>query len=211
MLAIRALLLASILALAAGCASPIEGLWPPAPGEPSHRILVFSDHWHTSIGVWGQDDPEGRDPATYREWGYAHRGFYHDGETGSCAVCSAIFIPSAAVVLVRKDGEDMRTLSEHGPVLGWEFRLTPQGHRALLAHLEAEKAEPTPFDDLRGYDWYVATHSYHGLHHCHHWTIRALRAAGLPVWSIYATFRPWTRAQLDRAARIQEESRAPAD
>lgn len=204
---VRHLLL--IIALAfAGCASPIEGLWPPSPGETSHRILVFSDQWHTSIGVWGADDPEGKDIGGYREWGYAHRGFYYEGDTGSCAVCCAIFIPSAAVVLVRSDGLDMPLTSPHPPVLRWEFRLTPQGHRALIAHLEAEKANPRPFSDLRGYEWYEASSSYHGFHHCHHWTMRALRAAGLPVYPIWSLFRGWTRAQLDRAARMQEELRA---
>ena len=194
---------------AAGCASPIEGLWPPAPGEPTHRIVVFSDHWHTSIGVFGPDDPEGIDRSGYREWGYAQKAWYHDGEGGGCsAVCGAIFCPSEAVVVVRSDGQDMTTLTEQGPVLGWEFRLTRAGYRALVEHLEAEKAEATPFSDLRGFDWYRAAHSYHGFHHCHHFTIRALRAAGLPVWRVYALLRPWTRAQLDRAARIQEESRA---
>ncbi len=32
-----------------GCAAPVQGLWPPQDGAPSHTIVISLDTWHAMI------------------------------------------------------------------------------------------------------------------------------------------------------------------
>jgi len=42
-----------VLAVAwvAGCAGPVRGLFPPAPGEPVVAVYVVNDGWHTGLAL----------------------------------------------------------------------------------------------------------------------------------------------------------------
>lgn len=180
----------------------MEGLWPPAPGEPSHRVVVSMDGWHSAVGLWPAEDPGGEDPRGYREWAYAEKGYYLEGDAGCCGTLRAVCVPSAGVVMVRHDGKAMAEWSPQPPVRTWEFVLSEAGYRAMVAHLEAEREGEAPIDDSRGFLWYDAARSYHAFHHCHHFTARALRAAGLPVFRTWAQWRWSLAAQLDRAAEM---------
>jgi hypothetical protein len=194
-----------VAAACGGCASPVEGLWPPEPGAASHRITVSVDDWHSVIGIWPEGDSRGAEPSDLREWGYAERAYYHEGSMGSCGSLRAMLWPTEGVVVVHDEGRPMEEWSPDPPVRSWTFELTPEGHRALRAHLEGTLGSDTPFAEERGALWYEADRSYHAFHHCHHWTADALRAAGLPVTSFWAPFKWSLESQLDRAADMAAE------
>src|SRR5690242_3492833 len=83
--------LAVVALLAAGCACPVDGVWPPRADEPTHRIVVSTDAWHSVIGLV-------RDDGSLEEWGYARKAYYLEGDDGVCGTLSALFIPGAGVI-----------------------------------------------------------------------------------------------------------------
>jgi hypothetical protein len=182
-----------------GCASPVEGLWPPAPGDKTFRILVSVDSWHSVIGVWPEGDPGGHDLSLLEEWAYAEKGYYLEGDSGSSGTMRALFWPSTGVVQVTRAGRPWSERTPQPPARTWSFELTEQGYRNLRNHLAGERESARPHLVERDSEWYIADCSYHAFHHCHHWTARALRSAGLPVWAFYALFKWSLEAQLDRA------------
>ena len=194
-----------------GCASPIEGLWPPAPGEPTYRIIVSVDSWHSMIGIWPEDDPEGIESASLEEWGYAERGYYLEGDSGSSGTMRALFWPSTGVVQVTCAGRPWSERTPQPPARAWSFNLTERGYENLKAHLTDARECPEPFLVRGAAQWYIAAHDYCAFHHCHHWTARALRAAGLPIWTFYALFKWSFEAQLDRALKFVEPPECKAE
>ena len=208
MLVRNSLLLALALMLAS-CAGPIAGLWPPAPDATKYRVLVSVDAWHSAIGLWPPDDPSGVDPSTFREWGYADRNFYLDGDDGFSGSCAALFWPTDAVIQVAAVGVPYYKRALTPPVRHWWFELSEEGYNRLVAFLEAERSSTDSVSHLAQARWYPAKYNYQIFHHCLHWTTRALREAGLPVWSSYALFRWSFVAQLDRVGGFAVETPAP--
>ena len=187
------------LFLLGACASPVPGLWPPAEGEPSFRVQVSVDTWHSVIAIWPADDPAGADPGRMREWSYADRRYYLEGKTGCSGSCGAVLWPTDATVQVSEDPVPFYRRTPQPPARHWTFWLSSRGHRRLRVFLAAEKESKDVVSNLARSRWFVAKHDYYAFHHCHHWTARALREAGLPVWSFYSIFKWSFEAQLDRA------------
>jgi hypothetical protein len=190
-----------LIAWMGGCAQPVKGLWPPAAGEPSYHIVVSTDQWHSVIGLWPLDDPEGRSAAGLEEWSYAEKGYYLEGDSGCSGTLRALFVPSAGVLQESRLGRPWSERTPQPPARQWSFRLSERGYRALRSFLESEGASGSPIVEGES-SWYAAAASYHLFHQCHHWTARALREAGLPFWSFYAFFKWSLEAQLDRALRF---------
>jgi hypothetical protein len=189
--------LVAVLVLAAGCAQPVAGLWPPRAGEPTHRVIVSTDNWHSVIGL-------PRDDGRLDEWSYASKAYYLEREDGFFGTLSAVFIPGDAVVLTRVSDRPWAETTTQPPGRSWTFDLSEEGYARLVAYVAAERASETPCSHAGGALWFDATSSYGGLHHCQHWTASALREAGLPVWSVYALFKWSLEAQLDRAEAMAE-------
>ncbi len=191
-----------------GCAAPVAGLWPPPADAPAdaitHRIVVSVDSWHSVIGLFPLDDPGGVDMSRLEEWSYADRRYYLDGDTGCSGTMNAMFWPSDGIVQVARLGAPWSERTPQPPARLWSFELTVEGRQAIEAHLHAERSSTEPIRVGRS-TWYPATHDYHAFHQCHHWTARALRSAGLPVWSFYAPFKWTLEAQLDRALTFVAE------
>ncbi|MCB9871122.1 MAG: DUF2459 domain-containing protein [Planctomycetes bacterium] len=209
------------LLLLSACALPVDGVWPPAPGGRTHRVDVRLDLWHSVITVYPEDaaspGPEssgtggsGTTRAPAREWGYADRAYYLENHTGVSGCCGALFWPTEAVLRVAPEGVSFAHVDPRSPVPRWSFDISEEGHRRLCAFLDREKQGPV-VSRIADSEWFRARTDYHLFHHCNHWTSRALRAAGLPVWSGYSLFR-WSFAlQLDRAQRWQEAVRRAAE
>ena len=191
----NAILLSCLLT---SCASPVVGVWPPAPGARTHRVTVALDAWHSVVGVWPGTDPEGVSEHDHIEWGYADRDFYLTRNDGMSGCCGALFWPTEGVIRVARAGLSIYDTRAE-PARRWSFELSEEGYRRLIAFLKRERASGEIISDVGQSDWYSAEHSYQVFHHCNHWTTRALRTAGLPVWSFYSMFR-WSFAmQMDRA------------
>ena len=184
-----------LLFLLNSCASPVAGLWPPAPGAKTHRITVALDAWHSVVGVWPESDPEGH--RGQMEWGYADPDYYLTRNDGVSGCCGALFWPTAGVIRVARAGLSVFDTA-NDPARRWSFELSEAGYRRLIAFLESERTGEGTISHVAQSDWYAAKSSYHAFHHCNNWTTRALREAGLPVWSFYSIFG-WSFAmQMDR-------------
>lgn len=202
---VTALLVVALLP--GGCAQPIRQLWPPPPGARSHVIQVSVDRWHSMIALHHEQTSPADESRQWEEWGYAEESYYLEGDSGSSGTMRALFVPSAAVVQVASTAVPWSERTPQPPARSWAFRLSENGYQRLLEFLAGSRASPVVISDALGYSWYRASDSYHAFHHCYHWTARALRSAGLPVWSCYALFKGCLEAQLDRALGFQTAAR----
>jgi hypothetical protein len=187
-----------LLLFVAGCASPVDGLWPPRPDEPAHRIVVSMDSWHSVIGLVRAD-------GTLEERGYADKAYYLEGDDGVCGTLGALFVPGTGVIQTTRGARSWAERTPQPPARSWTFDLSEEGRARLVAHMDADVAGATPCSLRGGAVWHDAKSSYWMFHHCHHWTASALREAGLPVFASYAMFKWSLEAQLDRAAGIAAE------
>jgi len=181
-----------------GFARPVKGLWPPAEGASSHHVLVSVDRWHSMIGVWPPGTAES-DLSKLEEWGYADKLFYLDRDDGLTGTLRAMALPSLGAVQRVQAGQPWSKRTPQPPARQWTFQISVAGYERLQAHLANERAAAAPLDAERFPGWFPAAQSYHAFHHCHHWTTRALRSAGLPFWSSYSLFQWSFERQLDRA------------
>lgn len=186
------------------CASPKTELWPPALLEGRHKILISVDSWHSVIGLFPKQE------ATFShhdltEWGYAEKSYYLEGDSGATGIMRALFWPSDGVVLKTKAKKPWSLRSRQPPSVMFTFYLSDRGYDNLVNFLKNELKSPDPI--FRGVKtvWYRAKEDYTIFHHCHHFTARALREAGLPIWSFYAPFKWSLIWQLERARKMVEE------
>lgn len=184
-----------------GCAAPVHGLWPPESNEDRFKVIVFADGLHSEIGIWSDDDPEGQELDRLVSWSYGEEKYYLERKRGVCGKLRATLLPTVGVVRVHRAGGRFRD-SQDLPEAIWTFCVSREGHNRLLAHVRAERASTAAVSTTEYSDWYPAKRSYHALHNCHHWTARALRETGLPIWSSHALFRWSLERQLDRAEKM---------
>ncbi|MDH5347063.1 MAG: DUF2459 domain-containing protein [Nitrospira sp.] len=198
-----------LFALLSGCASPVEGLWPPPPDSTTQTIVVSLDTWHAMIAFPQKNETE--DSAlgsqhSYEEWGYAERAWYLEGKTGLTGILRALFSPTEGVVEV---GYYDRVWAERTPQpLSdlFTFRLTEEGYQSLRRHLHATLLRDEPLASFGQSVFYPARPSYHLFHTCHQYAAHAMREAGLPISPFWAFNRTTLAWQLRRAARIAEQS-----
>ncbi len=201
-----------LFALLSGCASPVEGLWPPPPDSATQTIVVSIDTWHAMIAFPRNNETEdsalGSQPF-YEEWGYAERAWYLEGKTGVSGVVRALFWPTEGVVEV---GHHDRVWAERTPQPPAElflFRVTDEGYQRLRQHLRGTISVETPIASVGQSSFYPALRSYHLFYTCHQYAALALREAGLPILPFWAFNRTSLAWQLRRIARFIEEQ--PAD
>ncbi len=182
---------ASLLQL--GCASVPEGLFPPAPDEPTRSVYFVSHGWHAGIvvrradvppGVWPQafDFPAGE----YLEVGWGDRDYYMTKRPHFGHLLKAGLLPTASVLQV---------VAFNGPVTRYFPRseviridLSVPGFERLVRYLEASHAVdasgrgkplgPSLYGRGR---FYLSRETYHLFNTCNAWTARAMRAAGCPI------------------------------
>ena len=100
-----------------------------------------------------------------------------EGDAGSSGTARAILVPSQGVVLVTRAGRPFAERTVQPPGRTWEFRIGDAGRQRMLAYLQAGRDEGEVLAVTGPTTWFPATASYHGFHHCHHFTAGALRAA----------------------------------
>jgi hypothetical protein len=210
---VRSLLIALLLG---GCASPVEGLWPPAAGAPSHKIHVSLDTWHAVIAfplspslVPSPLNGGGKGGGGFEEWGYAERAWYLEGRQGIGGVLRALLWPTEAVVEVGHHDKVWADRTPQPPAELFTFRLSDEGFRRLHAHLRATIASQEPVVTVGTTTFYPAVDSYHAFHTCHQYAAQALRAAGLPISPFWAFTRGAFAVQLRRASGRPDGARLP--
>lgn len=220
-----AIVLSGLLLLSA-CASPVEGLWPPAPDSPARTVVVSVDTWHAMIAfpiepsaissqlsVAGEQDQigssssSGHQPSAIRytlfeEWGYAERAWYLEGKTGVTGILRALFWPTDGVVEVGHHDRVWAKRTPQPPSDLFSFRLSEEGYQRLRQHLQATLLDEDPVATFGQSLFYPARRSYHLFHTCHQYAALALREAGLPILPFWAFNRTSLAWQLRRATRL---------
>ena len=189
------------LLLLAGCAAPIQELWPPPEGAPSVRILVSLDTWHAMIAM-PIEPKSAAAKALYEEWGYAERAWYLEGRQGITGAIRALFWPTEGVVEVARYDRIWAERTPQPPADLFAFDLSETGYHRLREYLSSTIASPKPLVVSGQSQFYVAKEPYHLFHHCHQYAARALREAGLPISPWAAISRGAFSEQLRRAQRL---------
>jgi len=192
-----------------GCTSPVEGLWPPSPGSPSHLIYVSLDTRHAMIALPVSpsltiplQQGGGEDGGRFEEWGYAERAWSLEDQRGATDVVRALFWPTEGVVEVGQHDKVWANRTPQPPSELFTFVVSGEGYRRLRDHLHATIVVSEPVATIGSARFYRATRSYHLFHTCHQYVALALREAGLPI-SPYWAFSRWSLVlQLRRATRM---------
>ncbi len=153
---------------------------------------VRGDH-----GITGMDGAPG-EPHVYEEWGYAERAWYLEKRQGFTGVLRALLWPTEGVVEVGIHGSIWAERTQKPPVESFRFQISKVGYRSLRSYLRATIASEEPVGIVGNSRFCVARPSYHLFHHCHHYTAKGLREAGLPISMRGALTRDGFAKQLRR-------------
>lgn len=155
-------------------------------------LHVSGDH-----GVARTDDVSGA-PRAYEEWGYAERAWFLEKRQGFTGVLRALLWPTQGVVEVGIHQSIWAERTQKPPVEAFRFHITKAGYLNLRSYLRATIASEAPVGIVGNSRFCVARSSYHLFHHCHHYTAKGLREAGLPVSMSGALTRNGFARQLRR-------------
>ena len=136
---------------------------------------VRGDH-----AVTGTDGAPG-EPRVHEEWGYAERAWYLEKRQGFTGVVRALFWPTEGVVEVGIHESIWAERTQKPPVEAFRFQISEAGYWSLRSYLQATIASEEPVGIVGNSRFCVARSSYHLFHHCHHYTAKGLREAGLPI------------------------------
>jgi len=136
---------------------------------------VNGDH-----GIVGTDDVPG-EPRAYEEWGYAERAWFLDKRQGLTGVLRALLWPTEGVVEVGIHQSIWAERTQKPPVEAFRFQISKAGHLNLRSYLQATIASEEPVGIVGNSRFCIARSPYHLFHHCHHYTAKGLREAGLPI------------------------------
>jgi len=153
---------------------------------------VRGDH-----GVTRADGAPG-ERRVYEEWGYAERAWYLEKRQGFTGVLRALLWPTEGVVEVGIHESIWAERTQKPPVEAFRFQISEAGYLSLRSYLRATIASQEPVGIVGNSRFCVARSSYHLFHHCHHYTAKGLREAGLPISMSGALTRGGFAKQLRR-------------
>ena len=154
-------------------------------------------HVNGDHGGTGTDDAPG-EPRVYEEWGYAERAWYLEKRQGFTGVLRALLWPTEGVVEVGIHESIWAERTQKPPVESFRFQISEAGYLSLRSYLRSTIASEDPVGIVGNSRFCVARSSYHLFHHCHHYTAKGLREAGLPVSMSGALTRGGFARQLRR-------------
>ena len=180
--------------------------------DPDLTIIVSLDAAHSMIalpiessgshaggdyGVTGRNDARG-EPRVYEEWGYAERAWYLEKRQGVTGVFRALLWPTEGVVEVGMYESIWAERTQKPPVEAFRFQISKAGYLSLRSYLQSTIASEEPVGIVGNSRFCVARSPYHLFHHCHHYTAKGLREAGLPISMMGALTRGGFARQLRR-------------
>jgi hypothetical protein len=180
--------------------------------DPDLTIVVSLDAAHSMIalpieaslshaggdhGVTGRGDARG-ELRVYEEWGYAERAWYLEKRQGFMGVIRALLWPTEGVVEVGMYESIWAERTQKPPVEAFRFQISKAGYLSLRSYLQSTIASEEPVGIVGNSRFCVARSPYHLFHHCHHYTAKGLREAGLPISMMGALTRDGFARQLRR-------------
>ena len=154
-------------------------------------------HVGTNHGVTKTDSAP-RERPVHEEWGYAERAWYLEKRQGFTGVLRALLWPTEGVVEVGFHESIWAERTQKPPVEAFRFQISEVGYRSLRSYLRATIASEEPVGVVGNSRFCIARSSYHLFHHCHHYTAKGLREAGLPISTHVALTRNGFARQLRR-------------
>ncbi|HKO31690.1 MAG TPA: DUF2459 domain-containing protein [Nitrospiraceae bacterium] len=154
-------------------------------------------HVRGDYGVTGMDSAP-RERPVHEEWGYAERAWYLEKRQGFTGVLRALLWPTEGVVEVGIHESIWAERTQKPPVETFRFQISEAGYRSLRSYLRATIASEVPVGVVGNSRFCSARSSYHLFHHCHHYTAKGLREAGLPISMRVALTRNGFAKQLRR-------------
>lgn len=177
-------------------------------GDPV-PIVVSLDAAHSMIAlpVSGDHAVTGTEGTSrgcdiFEEWGYAERAWYLEKRQGFTGVIRALLWPTEGVVEVGIHESIWADRTQKPPVEAFRFQISEAGYWGLRSYLRATIASEEPVGIVGNSRFCVARSSYHLFHHCHHYTAKGLREAGLPISMRGALTRDGFAKQLRRIVPI---------
>lgn len=182
---------------------------PASRAADSISIVVSIDAAHSMIalpveapmlcasrdhGIVGTGHSLGK-PRVYEEWGYAERAWFLEKRQGITGVLRALFWPTEGVVEVGVNQSIWAERAQKPPVEAFRFQVSKTGYLKLRSYLRATIASEEPVGIVGNSRFCVARSSYHLFHHCHHYTAKGLREAGLPVPIIWGALNRYIFAK----------------
>jgi hypothetical protein len=134
----------------------------------------------------------------HEEWGYAERAWYLEKRQGFTGVLRALLWPTEGVVEVGIHESIWAERTQKPPAESFRFQISEAGYRSLRSYLRATIASEEPVGVVGNSRFCTARSSYHLFHHCHHYTAKGLREAGLPISMRAALTRNGFAKQLRR-------------
>lgn len=201
----------ALAVLAAACAGPVAGLYPPGPSAPCKTVWVAGHGWHTGIIIDTRDLAEGALAAVgafpgqrYLDFGWGDEEFYRAEEVGVGRALKAALWPTDAVMHVTAFTAAPADYFPASEVIA--IGLSEAGFRALVAALDDSFAPgadgalvPLGPGKYRFSEFFAARGTYFLLNTCNNWTAGTLRAAGYPITRAYAMRAANVMAQVKRA------------
>jgi len=151
-------------------------------------IVVSLDAAHSMIALPVGDDytasgtsDSSRDLRIFEEWGYAERAWFLEKRQGFTGVIRALMWPTEGVVEVGIHESIWAERAQKPPVEAFRFQISEAGYWGLRSYLQETIASENPVGIVGNSRFCVARSPYHLFHHCHHYTAKGLREAGLPI------------------------------
>ena len=110
----------------------------------------------------------------------------------------AISLPTEGVVEVGIHQSIWAERTQKPPVEAFRFQISKAGYLSLRSYLQSTIASEEPVGIVGNSRFCVARSPYHLFHHCHHYTAKGLREAGLPISMTGAMTRNGFARQLRR-------------
>ena len=195
--------------LAAGCAGPVNSLYPPRRGEtPRSVYVIHHGSLHTGLAVKRSDIPPGLWPAhrdyakfKYLEVGWGEDDGYRKPLTTGIAIKALAGSKRTVLLADGFSAVSEKVKSPRFTVI--QVDLSDRGLARLCRHIEQTYALDEAGRPIRlGKGWYRARGTYSAFRTCNTWAAEGLRQAGCPITPAYCLTAGPLLSQVRRFGRV---------
>ena len=193
-------LLPLLLFFSTGCLGPVNSLYPPLSGQPSHDIYIYNNGWHTGVVLNRNDlSPQAQQYLAsfssypWVEIGWGDDAFYRAPKGTSGLALGAMFCSRGSTLHVVGVKPSPPVFYKRYGVDLYHLHISEAGLRRMEACILGSFATDSAGrvielePGLYGFSlFYAAQGQYDLFHTCNHWTAVAIRKTGFPITPAYA-------------------------